>query len=78
MTPLHCAANYNSPEVVALLLDASADPEGFDENFSTPLHLAATTGSKEIVILILDAFERRKGPEKLKLVNPFFVKYQYY
>ncbi|XP_035219625.1 transient receptor potential cation channel subfamily A member 1 homolog isoform X2 [Stegodyphus dumicola] len=65
MTPLHCAANYNSPEVVELLLNASADPEANDENLSTPLHLAANTGNKEIVLLLLEAVEKH-NERKLK------------
>lgn len=68
MTALHCAANYNSPEVVELLLNAKADPEAHDENESTSLHLAATTGSSEIVLQLLEAFEKYNEPEKLKQV----------
>ena len=75
MTPLHCAANYNSPEVVELLLEAKADPEAYDENYSTPLHLAATTGNKEIVLLLLDAFEKRQKEGKLKEVKDCLINF---
>ncbi|XP_042904949.1 transient receptor potential cation channel subfamily A member 1 homolog isoform X1 [Parasteatoda tepidariorum] len=66
MTALHCAANYNSPDVAKLLLNSDAHPEATDENLSTPLHLAATTGSKEIVTLLLNTVERNCGKEHLK------------
>ncbi|GFR27575.1 ankyrin-3 [Trichonephila clavata] len=66
MTALHCAANYNSPEVVKLLLEGGAHPEATDENMSTPLHLAATTGSKKIIILLLNSVEEHGGHDKLR------------
>ncbi|GFS41325.1 transient receptor potential cation channel subfamily A member 1 homolog [Trichonephila inaurata madagascariensis] len=66
MTALHCAANYNSPDVVKFLLEAGAHPEATDENMSTPLHLAATTGSKKIIILLLNSVEEHGGHDKLR------------
>lgn len=68
MTALHCAALYNSPAVVELLLGAGAHPEAEDENLSTPLHLAATTGSKEVVELLLEAVEKPESSVTLKQV----------
>lgn len=41
------------PRVVALLLDAGADPNQRGENGATPLHLAAATGPAEVVELLL-------------------------
>ncbi|CAL1283118.1 unnamed protein product [Larinioides sclopetarius] len=66
MTALHCAANYNSPDVVEILLNANAHPEATDENLSTPLHLAATTGSEVIIKLLLNAVEKKGDSESLR------------
>ncbi|GIY72668.1 transient receptor potential cation channel subfamily A member 1 homolog [Caerostris darwini] len=66
MTALHCAANYNSPDVAKILLNANAHPEATDENLSTPLHLAATTGCKEIIMLLLDTIESQGDSGNVK------------
>ena len=53
-TPLHYAAGYNKPEVVALLLDRGADIYARSTIGSTPLHFAAAYNTPEVVALLLD------------------------
>ena len=44
-TPMHLAALYGKPEVVAALADAGADPDALDGKGRTPLHLVAVLGN---------------------------------
>ena len=53
-TPLHYAAGYNKPEVVALLLDKGADIHARSTLGITPLHFAARYNTPEVVALLLD------------------------
>lgn len=56
MTALHWAAEHDHPEVVALLLAASADPTATTRiGGYTPLHLASRLGSAGIVKMLLEA-----------------------
>ena len=54
-TPLHRAARYGTPEIVAALLEAGADPTARGEDGKTPLHLAAAGGTPGTVAALLDA-----------------------
>lgn len=54
-TPLHRAAAGGDPSVVALLLEAGADPHARDGGEATPLHRAAASGSSGNVALLLAA-----------------------
>ena len=52
-TPLHHAARYNAnPAVIAVLLEAGADPAARGQDF-TPLHLAASNNANLAVIVAL-------------------------
>ena len=53
-TPLHVAAAYGSAPMVALLLDASADPNAADSDEWTPLHEASFTGTLEVARLLME------------------------
>ncbi|XP_044756772.1 transient receptor potential cation channel subfamily A member 1 isoform X2 [Coccinella septempunctata] len=44
MTPLHCAAMFDHPEIVAFLIDEGADINCMDKEKRTPLLLAAVRG----------------------------------
>ncbi|MCY4053746.1 MAG: ankyrin repeat domain-containing protein, partial [Hyphomicrobiales bacterium] len=54
IAPLHAAAGYNKPEVVALLLDRGADINALSSFGHTPLHHAAIRGTPEVFELLLD------------------------
>ncbi len=46
-TPLHCAADANSPEMIQLLLERGADPTLVDHTNSTPLDQADKNGQQD-------------------------------
>lgn len=46
-TPLHCAVDANSPEMIRLLLERGADPTVVDNTNSTPLDHADKNGQEE-------------------------------
>lgn len=54
VTPLHCAAEHNHPEVVAALLDAGADLEAETDWGMTPLEWAANMGGEAAAGLLLE------------------------
>ena len=54
IAPLHAAAAYNEPAVVALLLERGADIEALSAFGHTPLHHAAIRGTPEVFELLLD------------------------
>lgn len=55
-TPLHVAAEYAAPDVVAVLLDLGAEVNARLEDGATPLHGAASRGpSPEILELLVRA-----------------------
>ena len=47
--PLHRAATRGSPELVEMLLDAGADPDGRNGRGETPLHAAANADARKAV-----------------------------
>ena len=53
-TPLGGAALMGRTEVIKLLLDKRADPNGANNYGWTPLHWAAMSGHKDVVLLLLD------------------------
>lgn len=57
-TPLHLAAYFGHPDVVAFLLDRGADIEARTTNPGlrgvTPLHSAAAGGTTEVAVLLLE------------------------
>lgn len=57
-TPLELAAEWNSPGVVRVLLEAGANPE-LTTRSRGPLALAAGKGNREVVFLLLRAGARR-------------------
>lgn len=66
MTPLHLAARFHQPEVVALLLERGAEPDHVSENplAFTPLHAAVAGASLESAEFLIDAgadINRRQG-----------------
>ncbi|MBN8637791.1 MAG: ankyrin repeat domain-containing protein, partial [Anaerolineae bacterium] len=54
-TALHLAARQGSTNLVALLLQAKADPNATNSLLQTPLHLAVSTRQIPVVRLLLDA-----------------------
>lgn len=54
-TPLHEAAEYRTPVLAQVLLDAGADPNARDQYGSSPLHRAARAGTPEIIALLAGA-----------------------
>ncbi|CAK0808478.1 unnamed protein product [Prorocentrum cordatum] len=53
-TPLHLAAQARSPDCVAALLEAGANPVAQDPRGQTPLHVAAQEGCHGTTVLLLD------------------------
>ncbi|MCP5236837.1 MAG: ankyrin repeat domain-containing protein [Zoogloeaceae bacterium] len=53
-TPLHIAARWNDPELVALLASAGAEINASGEEGTTPLHAAAENGALEAAVRLLD------------------------
>lgn len=53
-TALHCAARFNHPEVMQILVKAGASVDMTDERGKTPLHDAAINGFLEAVDKLLD------------------------
>jgi len=54
-TPLHWAAYYNRPEVLAYLIDQSANVNADDGYGNNPIHFAAQSGSMEMIQALLNA-----------------------
>ena len=52
-TPMHLAALYGKPEVIAALADAGADPNALDGKRRTPLHLVAVLGNAPESVTVL-------------------------
>lgn len=55
-SPLHIAVKYSDPDIVRLLLEASANVNAKNNDGETPLHIAARYSDLDIVILLLDNF----------------------
>ena len=55
-TPLHYAAAYGDPNLMAVLLQAGANANDRDNTMAqTPLHWAAHTGTSEAILLLIAA-----------------------
>lgn len=64
-TPLHIAAQWNSTEVAALLLDAKANPNLKTKDGRTALHMAAWKDSIDVATLLCE----RGAKKNLKSEN---------
>lgn len=53
---LHIAVKYSNPDIVRLLLEASANVDAKNNDGETPLHIAAKYPDLDIVMLLLDNF----------------------
>ena len=62
-TPLHYGVMKTKPGVVALLLEAGADPDVVNNQEKTPLDLAVSGAKEEIIDLLLEAGAAVETPE---------------
>jgi ankyrin repeat protein len=54
LAPMHVAAQFRHDDILSLLLENGADPEGEDAYIMTPLHRASWRGTLEAVLCLLD------------------------
>ena len=54
LAPMHVAAQFQHDDILSLLLENGADPEGEDAYIMTPLHRASWRGTLEAVRCLLD------------------------
>lgn len=53
MTPLHCAAMFDYPDVVTYLVNEGADINAIDREHRSPLLLAASRGAWKTVLVLI-------------------------
>ena len=61
VTPLHNAAQRNSPDIARELIDLGADVEAKDDYGVTPLHMAVSLNSLDVARLLIDSGANTDG-----------------
>lgn len=75
-SPLHMAANNESPVLIQLLLDHGADVGGKDDHGYTALHYAAAHGNSESLQLLINS--RANLHKVLSISNPAHLSMKYW